>query len=204
MQHYQASGLKERRRLTIDFYMMKRGLGDHSRKFLLCVDQMVKEVERVGRPMDQKDIGIVILSVLTPQYDAEVRLLESSSDWSTREWIKRVVINQYERLQSEIYVAVSRAVLSARGHRRNDTPPTQCPLCSRTGNSVLQCREFQITRREKKPDGYRRDGERDGNGERGRNGGGGGNGRGGESGGGGGNRGGGGSKTRSGGDGKQI
>ena len=50
VQHYQASGLKERRRLTIDFYMMKMELGEHPRKFLLRVDQMVKELERVNRP----------------------------------------------------------------------------------------------------------------------------------------------------------
>ena len=43
VQHYQASGLKERRRLTIEFFMMKMGLGEHPRKFLLRVDQMVKE-----------------------------------------------------------------------------------------------------------------------------------------------------------------
>ena len=43
--HCQASGLKERRRLTIDFYMMKMELGEHPRKFLLCMDQMVKELE---------------------------------------------------------------------------------------------------------------------------------------------------------------
>ena len=43
--HYQASGLKERRRLTIDFYMMKIKLGERPRKFLLRVDQMVKERE---------------------------------------------------------------------------------------------------------------------------------------------------------------
>ena len=85
VQHYQASGLKERRRLTIDFYMMKMGLGEYSRKFLLRVDQMVKELERVGLPVGPKDIDIVILSGLTPQYDAEVRMLESSSDWPTRE-----------------------------------------------------------------------------------------------------------------------
>ena len=60
----------------------------------------------------------------------------------------------------------------------------------------------QITRREKKPNGYQRDGEHGGNGGGGRNGGGGGNGRGGESDGVGGNRGGGGSKSRGGGGGK--
>ena len=153
VQHYQTSGLKERRRLTIDFYM-KMELGEHPRKFLHRVDQMVKDLEGVDRPVDSKDIDVVILSGLTPQYDAEVRMLESSSDWPTREWIERAVINQYERVESEKYAAGSRAMLSARGHRRNDTPPIRCPLLSRTGHSALKCREFQITRREKKPNGY--------------------------------------------------
>ena len=80
-------------------------------------------------------------------------------------------------------------MLSTRDHCRKDNPPIRCPLCSRTGHSTLKCRDFQITRREKKPNGYQRDGEHDGNGGGGRNGGGGGNGRGGESGGVGGNRG---------------
>ena len=97
VQHYQASGIKEHRRLTIDFYMMKMERGEHPQKFLLRVDQMVKELERVDRPVDPKDIDIVILSGLTPQYDAEVRMLESSSDWPTREWIERAVISQSER-----------------------------------------------------------------------------------------------------------
>ena len=188
-QHYQASGLKERRRLTIDFYMTKMELGEHPRKFLLRVDQMAKELERVDRPVDPKDIGIVILSGLTPQYDAEVCMQENSSDWSTREWIERAVINQYKRLECEKSAAGSRAKLAARGHRRNDTPATRCPLCSRTGHSALKCREFRITRREKKPIVYQRDCQHGGNGKGGsnggcrRNGGGGGNGRGGESGG---------------------
>ena len=49
VQHYQACGLKERRRLTIDFYMMKMELVEHPRNLLLRVDQVVKEVERVDR-----------------------------------------------------------------------------------------------------------------------------------------------------------
>ena len=60
-------------------------VGEHPRKFLLRVDQMMKDLERVDRPVDPKDIDIVILSGLMPQYDAEVRMLESSSDWLTRE-----------------------------------------------------------------------------------------------------------------------
>ena len=112
--------------------MMKMELGKQSRKFLFRVDQMVKELERVDRPVDSKDIDIVILSGLTPQYDTEVRMLESSSDWPTREWIERAVINQYERLESEKSSAGSRAMLSARGHRRNDKPPIRRPLFFRT------------------------------------------------------------------------
>ena len=142
VQHYQASGLKERRRFIIDFYMMKMELRGHPRTFLLRVDQMVKELERVDRLVDPKDIDIVILSGLTPQYDAELRMLESSSDWPTREWIERAVINQYERLENEKSAAGSIAMLSTRGHRRNSKPPIQCPLCSRTGHSALRCREF--------------------------------------------------------------
>ena len=150
---------------------------------LLRVDQMEKELERMNRPVDPKDIDIVFLSGLTPQHGAEVRMLESSSDWPTREWIARAVINQYERLESEKSAAGSRATLSVRDHLRNDKPTIRCPLSSHTGHSALQCREFQITRREKKPNGYQRDGEHGGNGGGGRNGGDGGNGRGGKSGG---------------------
>ena len=114
VQHYQVSGLKARRRLAIDFYIMKMELGEYPRKFLLRVDQMVKELERVDRPVNPKDIDIVILSGLTPQYDAEVRMLESSSDWPTREWIERAVINQYERLECEKSAAGSRAMIHPR------------------------------------------------------------------------------------------
>ena len=123
VQHYQASGLNECRRLTINFYMTKMELEKHPRKFLLRVDQMVKELERVDRPVDPKNIDMVILGRLTPQCDAEVGMLENSSDCPTREWIERAVINQYEQLESEKSAAGSRAMLSARGHRHNDTPP---------------------------------------------------------------------------------
>ena len=126
-------------------------------------------------------------------------MLESSSDWPTRKWIERAVINQYRRLECEKSVVGSRAILSARGHRRNDKPPIRCHLCSGTGHSALQYCEFQIIRRKEKPNGYQRDGEQGGNGGGGGNDGGGGNG-----GGGGGNRGGGVSQNRNGGGGKQI
>ena len=195
MQHYQANGLRECRRLTINLYFTKMELGEHLREFLLRVDQVAKELERVDRPVDPKDIDIVILSGLAPQYDAEVRMPESLLEWPTREWIEGGVINQYVWLKSETFAAGSRAMLFARGHRSNDKPPIRCSLCSRTGHSAVQCRELQNNSREKKSNGYQRDGEYGGNGGGGRNGGGGVNGRGGKSGGVGSNRGGGGKKN---------
>ena len=127
VQHYQANELEERRRLSIDFYMVKIELGEHPRTFLLRVAQMAKELERVDQPVDPKGIN-VILSGLSPQYDADVRVLESSSDWSTREWIERAVINQYERLECDKSASGNRAMLFARGHRRNDNPPSDAPF----------------------------------------------------------------------------
>ena len=155
VQHYRASGLKERRRLTVDFYTMKMELGEHPRKFLLRVDQMVKELERVERPVDPKDVDIVILSGLTSQYDAEVRMLESSSDWPTREWIERAVINQYDRLKSEQSAAGNHAMLAGRGNGHDSKPsPPRCPLCSRTGHTAKGCREYVVTKRDHKPNGH--------------------------------------------------
>ena len=191
MQHCQASGLEECQRLTIDYYYtMKMELGEQSRKFLLRVDQMVKELERVDSPVDPKDIDIVILSGLTPQYDAEVRMLKSSSGWPTREWIKRALINQYERLECEESATGSRAMLSARGHRRNDKPPIRCPLCSRTGQSALNTANSRSPAERSQSDirgreNMRQRRRRQNGGERGSN------------------RGGGGSKNRSGGGDKQ-
>ena len=81
MQHYRASGVKEWRRLALDFYSVKMELGEHPRHFFLRMDRLVKERERVGRPPLEKDIDIVLLTGLSSQYDAEVRMLESSADW---------------------------------------------------------------------------------------------------------------------------
>ena len=41
---------------------------------------MVKQLERVERPVDPKGICIVILGGLSLQYDTEVTMLEGSSD----------------------------------------------------------------------------------------------------------------------------
>ena len=56
---------------------MTMELGEHPRQVFLRVDRLVKGMERVGRPTLEKDIDIVLLTGLSSQYDAEVRMLES-------------------------------------------------------------------------------------------------------------------------------
>ena len=80
---------------------MKMELGEYSRQFFLRVDHLVKEMERVGRPTLEKDIDIVLLTGLSSQYDAEVRMLKSTAEWPDRAWIERAVYNQYDRLTRE-------------------------------------------------------------------------------------------------------
>ena len=63
---------------------MKMELGEHPRQFFLRVDSVVKEMERMGRPTLEKDIDVVLLTGLSNQYDAEVRMLESSAKWPDR------------------------------------------------------------------------------------------------------------------------
>lgn len=88
MWHDRGSGLKERRRLTVNVYMIKMEPGENPRKFLLRVYPELKELERMERTVDPKAGDAVLLSVLTSPYDAEVPILECSSDWPTREWTK--------------------------------------------------------------------------------------------------------------------
>ena len=87
-------------------------LGEHPRQFFLRVDRLVKEMEWVGRPTVEKDTDIAVLTGLYSQYDAEVRMLESSADWLDRAWIELAVYNQYGRLTREKSEAGPKALAS--------------------------------------------------------------------------------------------
>ena len=85
----------------MDFYSIKMELGEHPRQCFLRVDPLVKEIERVGRPIIEKDINIVLLRGLSSQYEVEVRMLESLADWPDRAWRERTEFNQYDTLTRE-------------------------------------------------------------------------------------------------------
>lgn len=100
-------------------------LGEQPRKVLLLTNQMVQELERVERPVDPKDIDKGILSGLTPQDDTEVRTLESRSDWPSREWIERAVMNQYDRQQTEESTAGSKEMFTIQSKGTKPASPSR-------------------------------------------------------------------------------
>lgn len=86
----------ELRRLTIDFYTFKMGVDEHPRKFPLPVDRMIKDLERIARPVHLKDVNIVILGGPASK-NADSRMPTRSSDGHARERNECTVINPYER-----------------------------------------------------------------------------------------------------------
>ena len=75
---------------------------------------MVTEVKRIGRPVVTKNVDIVILSELKDQYDVEARILERSSNWSTRKWIE-CFIDQFDWLELQKSGTGSKSLVGARG-----------------------------------------------------------------------------------------
>ena len=138
---------------------MKMKLGEHPRQFFLRVDHLVKEMERVGRPTLEKDINTVLLTGLFSQYDAEVRMLESSAEWPDRAWIERAVYNQYDRLTREKSEVDPKALVSV---SRVVCPPEICQFCSQAGHTAANCRKLEYVKREPNGNGKRGSGRRRG------------------------------------------
>ena len=146
------SGVKEWRRLALDFYSMDMELGEHPRQFFLRVDRLVKEMERVGRPTLEKDIDLVLRTGLSSQYDAEVRMLESSAKWPNHAWIERAVYNQYDGLTRETSEAGPKLLASV---SRVVCPPEICQFCSQAGPTAANCRKLEYAKRKPKGNGKR-------------------------------------------------
>ena len=158
VQHYRACGVKERRRLALDFYSMKMEFGEHPRHFFLRVDCLVKEMERAGRPTLEMDIDILLLTGLSSQYDAEVRMLESSAEWPDRAWIERAVYNFYDRLTREKSEAGTKPLASV---SRVVAPPKYASSVRKRG-TPRRAAESWSTPNEPKGNGKRGGGRRRG------------------------------------------
>ena len=125
-------------------------LGAHPRQFFLRMGRLVKEIKSVGRPMLEEDINIVLLTELSGQYHAEVRILDSSADWPDRAWIERAIYNQYDRLTREKSEAGPKALASL---NRVASPPEIYQFCLQAGHTAANSRKLEYAKREPKGNG---------------------------------------------------
>ena len=141
-QHYRASGLEEKRRLSEEFNSINMEIGEHPREFIMRVDSAAKELRRLGKAVDDDDIVVVILNGVSSEYDTGVRLLECGDDVNPpRNKILQSLTNQYYRLMKQTSAAGGKAPrASARG-----SVTATCQLCRRPGHAAISV--FPITLR---------------------------------------------------------
>lgn len=132
---------------------------------------MIKELKRVDWPVDLKDVNMAILSRLISQYDAEVRMLESSSDRPTRGWIECAVIDQYDRFEVEKSGAGAKTLTAARESSHQLHSAETYVLCLRAGHDAVTEWQYRIVKREPNEDGRRGNSNGSGNVRRGGSGG---------------------------------
>lgn len=120
-------------------------LREHPRKYLRKVDCPLREIKRVRRPVDEKDIGVAITLGQTSEYDTEARLLERSAKWPDRNRIERTILNENERLEGEKTVAGSHALVTT--NSGSDRSASFGVLCSIPGQDTSACGKVQVIAR---------------------------------------------------------
>ena len=88
--------------------------------------QRMKQMQKQQRAADEHQRQSMA-AILKRRVDQTLAATRSTIEKSPPIKIERAMTNQYERLESEKSAGGSRAMLSARGHRRNDNPPIRCP-----------------------------------------------------------------------------
>ena len=73
--------------------------------------------------------GVHTVDLFPGTLDAEVRVFESSSDWPTREWSERSIINKCDQSEPVQSDTESKTLVCARGASRNSTPTPLPPHC---------------------------------------------------------------------------
>ena len=76
VQRYRACGLKEKSRLMREFNSLKMELGKHPKTFTMMADRVTRELQRVGKAVDEDDKNLAILNGLTQEYAVQRRMLE--------------------------------------------------------------------------------------------------------------------------------
>ena len=88
--------------------------------------QMMKQMQEQQRAADEHQRQFMA-AIQERRLDQTPAATRSTTEKSPPIKIERAMTNQYELLERKKSAGVSRAMLSARGHRRNDNPPIRCP-----------------------------------------------------------------------------
>ena len=118
LQRYRVCGLKEKSGLMREFNSLTMGLGEDPKKFTVRVDPVARDLQRVGKAVDEDDKNLTILNGLAQEYAVERRILEEGDDEPTRVHIEKVILNQYDRLQAL-------AVAATPGHHKSQPAPSK-------------------------------------------------------------------------------
>ncbi|CAN0344859.1 unnamed protein product, partial [Ascophyllum nodosum] len=110
LQRYRVCGLKKKSGLMREFNSLKMELGEDPKKFTMRVDHVARELQRVGKAVDEDDKDLAILNWLTQEYAVERRILEEGDHEPTRVHTEKVILNQYGRLQAEKSKAGAKAL----------------------------------------------------------------------------------------------
>ena len=106
---------------------------------------LVKEMEKVGRETIEKDSDIVQRSGPSRQYNAEVRMMETSVNKRNRGWIECADFNQYDGLTRVSSEASPKALAFV---SRVVSHPVISKLFSQAGHTAANCRMLEYAKRE--------------------------------------------------------
>ena len=97
--HYRAKGTREIRRLSHEINGKTMEPGGDPFKFMMEVDRLSADLHRLGdKSVTELRKCVIIVSVLSTDFEMECRILENNPAGLNRAEIERVVGNQYNRL----------------------------------------------------------------------------------------------------------
>ena len=130
LQRYRVCGLKEKSGLMREFNSLKMKLGEDPKKFTMRADRVARELQRVGKAVDEDGKKLAILNGHTQEYAVERRILEEGDNEPIRVHIEKVILNQYGRLRAEKSKAGAKAlaVMATPGHHKSQPAPSKSKL----------------------------------------------------------------------------
>ena len=147
---------REKSRLMREFNLLKMGLGEDHKKFTIRMDRVARELQRVGKSVNEDDNNLAIPNAFTQEYVVGRRMLEGENDEPTRADIDKIILNQYKRLRAEKCEAGAKAlpVAATPGHHKPQPAPSKSKWRKQRSKFDGEC--FKCGRRGHRGQEYRR------------------------------------------------